>query len=201
MRLPSFFESCHLFFLHFYVKWWEWRDRQKIDLPAFQKLDQRLRQTLNPYKVQQAFPYGETPLAVLKEIADRFGLKPSDTVIELGCGRGRAAFFWAHYVGCRVYGIDKIPEFISLAQQVAQNDPHLSFSCEDISAADLQQATWIYLYGTGWDETLLDQIAAKIPPSAKIVSVTTPLNSCQVQDQFLASFPWGKADIYLLKRI
>jgi SAM-dependent methyltransferase len=199
--MRSIGEFFHLLYLHFYVKWFEWRDRYRIRLPAFHRIDKKLRASLNPYKVKQAFPYGETPLFVLKQIADRFYLQPSDHVVELGCGRGRGAFFWAHYIGCHVHGIDWIPAFIHPAQEAAQDDPRLSFSCQDVSTANLSHATFIYLYGTGWDDNTLDQIAQKIPPGAKVISVTTPLKGFSIQDQFSARFPWGTTEIYLQKKV
>ncbi len=102
-------EACELFYLHFAVKGYEWFQqrcvrKQFYQDPHYKALDQALLKGPNPYRVKEAFPYGETPLCSLKKIADRCGLKASDKVVDLGCGRGRGVFFLAQHYGCEVVG-------------------------------------------------------------------------------------------------
>ena len=49
-------------------------------------------------------PCQPTPLAALEAVAER--LTPQNHVIDLGCGTGRAVFYLAHAVKCRVTGVE-----------------------------------------------------------------------------------------------
>src|SRR5579872_1957069 len=79
-------EVFELFYLHFAVRGYEWLEQRRVRKqfyqdPHYKALDQALLKGPNPYRVKEAFPYGETPLCSLKKIADRFGLKASDKVV------------------------------------------------------------------------------------------------------------------------
>src|SRR5262245_46123073 len=99
--------------------------------PLFRKVDTRLLLSYwldNPYRVcsrffrsrgeEDPYTFGETPLTTLEEIAHRCQISNRDTVLELGCGRGRTCFWLARFVGCRAIGIDIVPTFIERAQRV-----------------------------------------------------------------------------------
>jgi len=189
----------NLIYLHFAVKLFELRHQLKIrHLPYDKNIDRALRKGPNPYSIQEAFPYGETPLFVLKQIVDRWGLTPDDRFVDLGCGRGRGVFFLSALTGCHAHGIDKIASFIKRAN--AFKKPKNSFSCGDFKTYDFTQATFVYLYGTTMDNAAIAQLAEALrmlPQSGKIVTVSYPLEGFILKDQFTASFPWGKAEVYL----
>src|SRR3990172_6677745 len=85
----------------------------------------------NPYRICRSYlrqrgagepdAYGETPLPVLAEIARACGWNQTDTVLDLGCGRGRGAFFLSHLTGCRTIGIDWVPFFVQTAERIANS--------------------------------------------------------------------------------
>ncbi len=61
--------------------------------------------------------FGETPRSAIKKILRYLpDVGPESTIYELGCGRGRAAF-WFHFLsGAKVIGVDVIGSFIKTAQ-------------------------------------------------------------------------------------
>lgn len=200
-------EALELFYLHFAVKGYEWQQQHRVRKlfyqdPQFQALDRALLKGLNPYRFKEAFPYGETPLCSLKQIADRCGLNNEDKVVDLGCGRGRGVFFLAHHYGCEVQGIDKMKDFIDQAQRLKQqySVQNVSFLCDDLRSYDFSRATFVFFYGTTFSEEFVSelvQVLKSLPPGAKIVTVSYPLEGFELKDHFSVSFPWGPGEVYL----
>lgn len=62
-------------------------------------------------------PYEPTPYAVLQRLADSGWLRRKDRLLDYGCGKGRAVFFLASVVGCRVTGVDYAQKLIDLARE------------------------------------------------------------------------------------
>jgi SAM-dependent methyltransferase len=50
----------------------------------------------------------------------KMGLRPSDHVLDVGCGIGGATRYLAQAVGCRVTGIDLTPAYIAAAEELAR---------------------------------------------------------------------------------
>lgn len=148
--------------------------------------------------------YGETPLPVFAQIAKECQLSGSDTVLEMGCGRGRGVFFLNHLLGCKAIGIDWVPTFIQMAQSFPFcKEGEVSFRCETMEDTDLSAVSAIYLYGTCLSEeqihTLINRFKT-LPPFVKIITVSYPLSDYDTHfhtlKQFTASFPWGEAEIF-----
>jgi SAM-dependent methyltransferase len=200
-------EAIELFYLHFAVKIYELVQQRRVAKrfyqdPIFKACDKALRQGPSPYRIKAAFPYGETPLCSLKQIADRFGLGPSDCVVDLGCGRGRAVFFLSQLYGCKAHGIDLIAPFIDKATAIATHHllSNVSFSCGDLRLYDFSKATFVFFYGTTFPEAFLNDLSValeSLPQGGKIVSVSAPLPNYPVVDQCVVSFPWGRGEIFL----
>ena len=191
--------------MHFAVRGYEWLEQRRVRKlfyqdPLYKALDQALLKGPNPYRIKEAFPYGETPLCSLKKIADRFGLKSSDKVVDLGCGRGRGAFFLAHHYDCEVLGIDIIEPFIQRAQSIESQELKVSFLCRDMRKFDFSQATFVFFYGTTFSDEFVEELKQAmqaLPKGSKIVTVSYPLEGLELIDQFLVSFPWGFGEVYL----
>lgn len=157
------------------------------------------------------YAYGETPLATMDHIAKECQLSSRDTLFELGCGRGRTCFWLNAFVGCKVAGIDYVPEFIKNANIVKSrfNVNGVEFHLQDMLDTDLSGATAIYLYGTCLEDvqiiTLIDKFK-KLPPGTKIITVSYPLTDYthdpifEVMKRFTGKFTWGEGDIYLQVR-
>lgn len=154
------------------------------------------------------YAYGETPLTTLELIAKECQISAKDTVFELGSGRGRTCFWLNCFIGCRVVGIEYVPEFVERANRIKNKlgVNGVSFRLEDFLEADLRGATVIYLYGTCLEDHCIEKLAEKfasLPAGTKIITVSYPLKDYtekpifEVMRHFSAPYTWGEADIYL----
>jgi protein-L-isoaspartate O-methyltransferase len=161
---------------------------------------------------QDVYVYGETPLTTLEVIAKECGITRQDTVFELGAGRGRGCFWLATMIGCRVVGIEYIPEFIAKAQAVQQkyNLNLVEFREQDFLQANFKGATVVYLYGTCMDQDAIQRLIrklARLPKGTKIITVSYSLKEFtddrdfEVLKRFKANFTWGSTDVYLQRSI
>lgn len=172
----------------------------------------------NPYRISKQFligkgeadihVYGETPLTTLEMIAAACALSKNDAVLELGCGRGRNCFWLNCFIGCKVKGIEHIPEFVEKAIRIKMRFQlsGVQFQLGDIREADYSGFTVIYLYGTCLEDefiSLLIEKFRKMPSGTKIITISYPLTDYtsepifEVMKRFPASFTWGEADVYL----
>src|SRR5262245_59889016 len=67
---------------------------------------------------ENIYAYGETPLTTMEKIAHEIQITAQDCVFELGYGRGRTCFWLNSFIGCRVVGIEFIPDFIERANRI-----------------------------------------------------------------------------------
>jgi hypothetical protein len=217
--MPDFFISLWLFLR---VRWFHFKEIKEIRcrFPGFiryEKAFARAYRFRNPFRICKKFlrergekwvdAYGETPLPVFAQIAHECALSREDTLIELGCGRGRGVFFLSHLIGCRVIGVDWIPDFIQHAESISESFfPRLpiSFHCQEMRFSNFSDVSAIYLYGTCLSDEEISSLVSRfesMPPSTKIITVSYPLRDYSARfftlKQFTASFPWGDAEIYL----
>ena len=194
-------------YLHFAVKIYEWLQQRRVKKrfyqnPIFRQLDEELIRGPNPYRIKEAFPYGETPLFSLKQIADLCNLTAGDCVIDLGCGRGRGVFFLADHYRCKVKGVDKIGAFIDRAKALAKKyqTQQVSFTCGDMTEFNLDGATCIFFYGTTFEDDFVATLTRRflqLKKGTKVISVSYPLDGLKLIDQLTVSFPWGKGEVYI----
>lgn len=177
--------------------------------------------TQNPYKicldylkhystneVQKA--YGETRLRTLEKIAEMVNLTENDVLYDLGCGRGRCIFWFHLFFGCRAIGVEITPVFIERAEAIRKRLKldGIEFRQAMIQDQDLSDATVVYLYGTCFKPEAIVRLfpcLARLPPGARVVSVTHPLDKytpalferVAVID---APYSWGNSPIYILRR-
>jgi SAM-dependent methyltransferase len=168
------------------------------------------------------YQYGETPLLTLEKIAHYAHITERDCVFELGCGTGRCAFWLAHFTGCRVVGIEQIPEFVDFASQlVGKGDilaGKISFIRDDFFNADLSPATAIYCYGSKMDDHQIESLILNLrdtQPGTIIITVSYSLNEIIASSknraisreyfpiiaQFDGEFSWGKATVFIQKKL
>jgi SAM-dependent methyltransferase len=152
------------------------------------------------------YAYGETPLVTMDKIARRCQLTPSDTLFELGCGRGRTCFWLRCWIGCQVVGIEYIPAFVWKAQVIAARAgvDGIEFRCEDYLTSDLSAATAIYLYASNQDDADIERLVARLTclkPGTKVITVSFALSDYdsrfRVIDRFEADFIWGNATVFI----
>jgi len=154
------------------------------------------------------YTYGETPLTTLDEIMRKCKVTSQDVVYELGCGRGRNCFWLDSFIGCKVVGIEYIPDFISKANYIKDyfQVDQVEFRLQNISEASYNDATVLYLYGTCLEDPFLFALMKKfeaLPIGTKIITISYPLSDYsnkplwEVMNRFPARFTWGTADVYL----
>lgn len=156
------------------------------------------------------YAYGETPLTAMDHIAKECGISAEDCVFELGCGRGRTCFWLNVFKGCRVVGVDFVPQFIEKANSVklAEGVEGVEFRLEDMLNSDLAAATVVYLYGTCYDDDfvrVLIEKFKKLPKGTSIITVSYSLEEFGTEEFVLkrcfpVQFTWGIGDVYLQVR-
>jgi len=151
---------------------------------------------------QEIYGYGETPLTTLQIIANESGVNATDCWLELGSGRGRAALWIAHFIGCQTLGIEWIDRFARRANWIARlfQFKNLLYTCQNVLDAPFSQASVVYLYGTSWSDELIEQLQERmktLPQGSKIVSISFPLPAFHLIRSFPVSFPWGETQAYL----
>lgn len=156
---------------------------------------------LNPYRTCRKFnqkkrekniyAYGETPLATYQRIAEQCQVGPQDTWIEMGSGRGKGCFWLTHFIGCKVVGIEWVPQFVYIARilKALFRMKNIRFEMKDMGKADISTATFIYLYGN-WPKL-------EIPNGSKVITVSEPLPDLRVIKSFWVRYPWGRTAAFL----
>jgi hypothetical protein len=159
---------------------------------------------LNPYRTcrkflqkkgaENIYAYGETPYSTYQKIVKECGIGPQDTWIEMGSGRGKGCFWLAHFIRCRVIGIEWIPQFTLIARAIKAlfRMERVQFIRSDIEEVNLSEATVIYLYGL-WPNL-------QIGEEMKVITISEPLEGYTVLKSFWVRFPWGRTKAYLQKR-
>jgi SAM-dependent methyltransferase len=183
-------------------------DRALLKKYIFRSPYQISKKYLKKKREKDLYTYGETPLTTFEKMAREVGVKPLDHVLELGCGRGRGFFFLAHFYNCKVTGIERIPQFVKLADHVASKHKveNVSFKCGDMFEMKWPDANVIYLYGTCLLDDEIKQVMNKVktfPKETRILSVSYPLleydddHAFKLIKRFPVAFPWGETEAFL----
>ncbi len=229
--MKQFLDLMALIFINIKTSLFQLRDYGRVIFNyyfnfAFFKIDTYLLLLYffqNPFKISRKFlikkgelevyTYGETPLVVLQEIANRCQITSKDVVFELGCGRSRTCFWLHSFIKCKVVGIDFVPQFIEKANHVKEKFhlENIEFRLDDFLKADLREGTLFYLYAIFLSDQQILQLIRhfeKLNAGIKIVTMSFALNEyCEnkhlfkVLDAFEATFPWGKGTVYIQKKM
>ncbi|MDR1907053.1 MAG: hypothetical protein LBQ03_02455 [Puniceicoccales bacterium] len=168
------------------------------------------------------YQYGETPLSTIEQIAQKLTINENDHVFELGSGTGRCAFWLACSRGCRITGIEQIPQFIDTTQRLLDRHKSLkqkiNFIKGNFLTEDLSKATIVYLYGSKMSNQEIEALILNLhttQPGTRIVTVTYSLNEIIRESQnknmlnenfpivtsFEAEFFWGKTTVFIQKKL
>lgn len=199
--------------------------RRYYSYPTFRAVDLTLLSKYifkSPFAISKAFMeargeaevyvYGETPLTTLELITKECQLTNKDTIFELGAGRGRGCFWLNILLGCKVVGIEYIPEFVEKAQAVIKKYrlKNIEIKQQDFLKTNFKGATVIYLYGTCMDQESIQRLIRKLlklPSGTKIITVSYALKDytdapCfETLKRFKANFTWGEGEVYLQIRV
>ena len=151
--------------------------------------------------------FGETTLKTVREILKRVPLKADDTVFELGCGRGRAAFLLHFLTGASVVGVDLVSSFISTGRRLARwmnCEGHVQFVYENFLQTDLRSADAVYVCALCLNKEPRAQLAEKVrqcEPGTTLITVGWDPRRDWLEpvDWFSAGFSWGSANVYLYR--
>ncbi len=176
----------------------------------------------NPYKVSKYYLqireekdihcYGETRASSILTIIRECNISSEDIFYEVGCGRGRASFWFHYLVGCQVLANEQIPLFVSEANKIKKKlgITGMDFLQEDLTLSDYSKASVIYFYGTSVEESKIKKFISKLnvlPKQSKVISVSYPLSdysrdiNFKIIKVFETRFPWGKTNVYLQAKI
>lgn len=172
----------------------------------------------NPFTISKRFlqnrgeanvyAYGETPLTTMEQIAKECHIGRNDVVFELGSGRGRTCFWLQAFIGCKVVGIEYVPEFVERANAIKDKFqiPNLEFREANLLETSYKGASVVYLYGTCLEEPEILKVIERcraLPAGTKIITVSYALNEYtrqplfEVMKRFPVRFTWGEADVYM----
>lgn len=102
-------------------------------------------------------PYEPTPYAVLQRLAESGHLKKEMTLIDYGCGKGRAAIFLQRTVGCRTVGVEYDPALFAAAEQnrrFSGAGEAVSFCCGHAESFAVGEADAFYFFNPFTEEIL-----------------------------------------------
>lgn len=71
------------------------------------------------YSDADKHPYEPTPYKVLEKLAAAGYIGVENTLLDYGCGKGRAAIFLSAKMGCRAIGVECEESFVSVARRNA----------------------------------------------------------------------------------
>lgn len=158
-------------------------------------------------KGKKVYIYGETPLTTLYKISHVCGIHPSDSVLELGSGRGRTSFFLSKVIGANVIGIELVSSFIKRCQLLRKlfGIKNLSFYCTDFYSCDFSHSNVVYLYGPHLEDEKILKLTEKfnaLPKGAKVITISYSMKDYAPKifkhiKRFSVSFPWGNTFAYL----
>ena len=188
-RNPSF-GFCDLFFIFLYL----FKNPFVISRKFLQKKGE-----------DNIYTYGETPYCTLEKIATSFDIRSSDTVVELGAGRGKTLFWLSHFVGCKTIGVEWIPIFVKKGSLLAKffGKNKVSFLLDDMFKIDLKEASVVYLYGTCMEDSSIRKLIQKLSSYSDLKIITISFSLSQYSQKYTTekeiavSFPWGETTAYL----
>jgi SAM-dependent methyltransferase len=116
---------------------------------------------------------------IVYEMLDLAGVTGDDVVYDLGSGDGRIVIVAAQKYGARGVGIERQPELVRLAREVAREAEVLdrvAFVEGDLFAADISPATVVTLYlSASINRALESKLKRELRPGTRIVSHQFPI--------------------------
>lgn len=131
-----------------------------------------------PYLLQDLWELGSDPGEIIGLIKKNVGNVKDLRILDLACGKGAVCVKLAKELGCRVYGIDIISEFISYAEQKAFDfgvSDLCSFRVEDINISAARERGYdIVILGAvgevlGSPEETIQKLKNTIKPGGFII--------------------------------
>lgn len=174
------------------------------------RICQRYLRDLPDTRVQKI--YGETFFSTLDKIARAVNLTENDVVYDLGCGRGRAVFWFNAIYKCRAVGVEIFPTFVTDARRIKNQlgIDGVEFIYANLLDIDYHDATVIYFYGTAFNDAAIAAVIERLKrvrTGTRIVSVSYALSDqtrsrpFELVEKIRGKFVWGETDIYIERRL
>ena len=149
--------------------------------------------------------FGETDLSTLKMILAQTDIGPENLIIDLGCGRGRAAFLFHFLSGARVKAVDLIDSFIKIGNRLARwtrCPDQVQFKLQSFLETDISQADLLYACASCITQETRDRLAERIrdcKAGCVLASVGWKPDYpwLELMGKFEGQFSWGQAPVYL----
>lgn len=162
------------------------------------------KQFMRKQNAVEIYQYGETYLTTFETLINAANVTAEDTYVELGCGRGRTCFWAIAFKKCKAIGLDFVPEFISIANNVVvkQQLKGINFVCQDFLEQEWPQGTVYYIDATLSDNQEIVQLIRifnALPKGTKVIAVNMTLtgdypsekNLWKLLSRMDVDFPWG----------
>lgn len=158
--------------------------------------------------------YGETPYRVLHHALSLIPMTSKDRFYDLGCGRGKLVFFVHTHYHISATGIELIPTYIKLANQLVKDlykgresgKAKIRFIESDFLKTNFLDGTIIFLTGTCLTEATFKALLKKIDMLQKgswVITASYPLQSVhfQLKHHLKVFFSWGYGNLYLQQKV
>ena len=171
----------------------------------------------NPYRLCRKYwiekeshqIYGEMPLSQFAHLTKWAEIQKEDHFLELGSGLGRISF-WIATQGIKAAGIEKIPSFSRASSFLAKvvRCKNVEFFHADNREKDFSPYSFIYLYATVEKEKDLKLLFSRMrscKKGTKVLSISAPASQydssfCLLKKTYV-ELPWGKAEVFLAKKV
>ena len=109
------------------------------------------------------FPYEPTPYSVLVRLAESGLLSEKNTLVDYGCGKGRAVFLLSHLTRCRAIGIDYNGKLIEEANAnlISSGMKNIRFLHVKAEEYELEDADCFFFFNP-FSETVLRKVIDQI---------------------------------------
>lgn len=157
---------------------------------------------------QNIHTYGETFLSSFSKVIQDCSLSSQDKFYELGAGRGKVSF-WVHYFKkCQVFCVEQVPTYVNIGKKLSKSLP-ITWVQQDLFQVDLSEATFIYLYGTSFQDEQIQKLLvsfSRLKEKTKILTVSYPLTDYdpahyRLLKEIPMKFVWGTTHAYLQEKV
>ena len=156
----------------------------------------------------QIGPYGETDFRVMEKLLKGFSIDPTDSIADLGAGRGRLGFFLRIVRGQRnVLALEYCPLMVQRAERVRRwlHVRDLSFIQGDWMQTPLDDIDVVYLYGFVIEAEASKKLVRRLSllkEGTRIITISTWLGesmpgSFRLEKKLPVHFEWGETEAFL----
>lgn len=118
-----------------------------------------------PYLLQDLWELGSSPRDIIHVMTKHMRVSQDTRVLDLACGKGAVSVQVAKETGCRVKGIDLMPEFIDYARRKAAE-----FSVENLCEFTVGDITEAVKTEKGYDVVILGAVGDVLGPPEETIN-------------------------------